>query len=157
MQCIRVETPLGGMQALNLPPSRTSGGLPNCRWFRDGDLLRQPLVFVRERRERAADGVTFQNAKPPQSAPLAESGAQKKAKTSLSDEGNIISEGRMHHWVNFYHYALILRSRNTPCLCLKGAYIFSIKCTPIAYISPVPCASLPKMRLALWGQIFNTN
>ena len=42
------------------------------------------------------DGVTFQNAKPPQSAPLAESGAQKKAKTSLSDEGNIISEGKMH-------------------------------------------------------------
>ena len=38
----------------------------------------------RERRERAADGVTFQNAKPPQSAPLAESGAQTKAKTSLS-------------------------------------------------------------------------
>ena len=30
------------------------------------------------------DGVTFQNAKPPQSAPFTESGAQKKAKTSLS-------------------------------------------------------------------------
>ena len=73
------------MQALNLP-SVLEGGRQVASLIVDDSATAIYCVShsfsLGSGGRRAADGVTFQNAKPPQSAPLAESGAQTKAKTS---------------------------------------------------------------------------